>query len=189
MALSLLLPAAAFASNTYTVVKGDTLWKIAAKTKTGVSELIKANPQIKNPDKITTGQKITIPSNPEASAETQVVNLVNKERAKAGLKALTADWELSRVAKYKSQDMHDQHYFDHQSPTYGSPFDMMRDFGITYNTAGENIAEGQTSAEQVMAAWMNSTGHKANILNKNYTQIGVGYVKDGHYWTQEFIGK
>lgn len=99
------------------------------------------------------------------------------------------DWELARVAKYKSQDMHDRNYFNHTSPTYGSPFDMMKSFGINYRTAGENIAKGQRSAQEVVNAWMNSSGHRANILNKNYTHIGVGYVKDGNYWTQMFIGK
>ncbi|MBS2969476.1 LysM peptidoglycan-binding domain-containing protein [Metabacillus sp. KIGAM252] len=189
LALSLILPAAASAASTYTVVKGDSLWKIAAKTKTGVSELVQANPQLKNPDQITAGQKINIPANVEASTEAEVVSLVNKERAKAGLKPLAVDWELARVAKYKSQDMHDRHYFDHNSPTFGTPFNMMKTFGIKYKTAGENIAQGQTSAQAVMTAWMNSSGHRANILNSSYTHIGVGYVKDGNYWTQAFISK
>nr|WP_249292465.1 CAP domain-containing protein [Metabacillus flavus] len=183
------MPAAASAASTYTVVKGDSLWKIAAKTKTGVSELVQANPQLKNPDQITAGQKINIPANVEASTEAEVVSLVNKERAKAGLKPLAVDWELARVAKYKSQDMHDRHYFDHNSPTFGTPFNMMKTFGIKYKTAGENIAQGQTSAQAVMTAWMNSSGHRANILNSSYTHIGVGYVKDGNYWTQAFISK
>ncbi len=117
------------------------------------------------------------------------MKLVNAERAKAGLPALKEDWELSRVAKYKSQDMHDKNYFDHTSPTYGSPFAMMKKFGITYKAAGENIAKGQKSASEVVNAWMNSEGHRANILNKSYTHIGVGFVKDGNYWSQMFIQK
>ncbi|AZB43400.1 LysM peptidoglycan-binding domain-containing protein [Bacillus sp. FJAT-42376] len=190
LAISLILPSAASAAaSTYTVVKGDSLWKIASKTKTGVSELVQANPQLKNPDRIAVGQKINIPVNDEVSIEAEVVSLVNKERAKAGLKPLAADWELGRVAKYKSQDMHDQHYFDHNSPVYGTPFNMMKSFGIQYKTAGENIAKGQTSPQAVMTAWMNSSGHRANILNASYTHIGVGYVKDGNYWTQQFISK
>ena len=80
-------------------------------------------------------------------------------------------------------------YFSHTSPTYGSPFDMMKNYGIHYRAAGENIAQGQTSAQQVMNAWMNSSGHRANILNSSYTHIGVGYISDGHYWTQMFISK
>ena len=98
------------------------------------------------------------------------------------------NWELSRVARYKSQDMKDKGYFSHTSPTYGSPFDMMKKFGITYRTAGENIAKGQRTPQAVVNAWMNSSGHRANILNSSFTQIGVGYVADGNYWTQMFTG-
>ena len=180
------LPASAA---TYTVKSGDTLWKIASKNQIGLSELIALNPTLKNPDMIYVGDKITISENEQQAVEEQVVSLVNKERAKAGLAPLTIDWELARVAKYKSQDMHDKKYFSHTSPTYGSPFDMMKNFGISYKSAGENIAKGQTSAEQVMEAWMNSSGHRANIMNAQYTHIGVGYVKDGNYWTQMFIKK
>ncbi|OYD08313.1 CAP domain-containing protein [Paludifilum halophilum] len=123
--------------------------------------------------------------------EQKVVELVNQERSKRGLKPLKADAELSAVARDKSQDMAENHYFSHQSPTYGSPFDMMKDYGIQYRTAGENIAAGQTSAEQVVQGWMNSDGHRKNILNPEFTTIGVGYVKGGsygHYWTQMFTG-
>jgi uncharacterized YkwD family protein/spore coat assembly protein SafA len=189
LSLSLLFPAVAHGAGTYTVVKGDTLWKIASKKQVGVSELIQANPSLSNPNIIYIGQKITIPTNIEASVEAEVVTLVNQERAKAGLPALKSDWELARVAKFKSQDMKSNGYFNHNSPTYGSPFTMMKSFGINYRSAGENIAKGQTSAQAVMNAWMNSSGHRANILNKNFTHIGVGYVKDGNYWTQMFIGK
>ncbi|MCP1148214.1 MULTISPECIES: CAP domain-containing protein [Bacillus] len=121
--------------------------------------------------------------------EKEVVELTNKERAKQGLKALSVDSKLSKSARAKSQDMKDKNYFSHTSPTYGSPFDQMKQFGITYKTAGENIAQGQRSPQEVVTAWMNSKGHRANILNKNYTHIGVGYVKSGNYWTQQFIGK
>ncbi|AVK97541.1 LysM peptidoglycan-binding domain-containing protein [Lysinibacillus sphaericus] len=189
LSLSLLVPISAMAADSYTVVAGDSLWKIAVKTQTGVQELIDANPQLANPDQINIGQKINIPTNEQASVEQEVVKLVNVERAKAGLPALKEDWELSRVAKYKSQDMHDKNYFDHTSPTYGSPFAMMKKFGITYKAAGENIAKGQKSASEVVNAWMNSEGHRANILNKSYTHIGVGFVKDGNYWSQMFIQK
>ncbi|MFJ7975418.1 CAP domain-containing protein [Peribacillus sp. JNUCC 23] len=121
--------------------------------------------------------------------EKEVVELTNAERAKSGLKALTLDTELSKVARAKSQDMKDRNYFDHTSPTYGSPFDMMKQFGINYSSAGENIAQGQTTPQQVVQAWMNSEGHRANILKASYTHIGVGYVQSGNYWTQMFIGK
>lgn len=124
--------------------------------------------------------------------EKQVANLVNQERQKAGLKPLQLDTKLSDVARTKSKDMMNKGYFDHQSPTYGSPFDMMKQFGITYNSAGENIAKGQQTPQEVMNAWMNSEGHRANILNGSFTHIGVGFVKDSQgttYWTQMFIGK
>ncbi|WP_016995450.1 CAP domain-containing protein [Lysinibacillus boronitolerans] len=183
------MPVAAMAAESYTVTSGDSLWKIALKTETGVQELIDANPQLANPNQISPGQKINVPVKEQATVEQEVVKLVNAERAKAGLAALQEDWELSRVAKYKSQDMHDKNYFDHTSPTYGTPFTMMKNFGITYKSAGENIAQGQRSAQEVVTAWMNSEGHRANILNKSYTHIGVGYVQDGNYWTQMFIQK
>ncbi|MCD7035441.1 CAP domain-containing protein [Metabacillus sp. GX 13764] len=121
--------------------------------------------------------------------EKKVVDLTNAEREKQGLKPLQADEKLSQVARAKSEDMQKNNYFDHQSPTYGSPFDMMKKFGVTYQSAGENIAMGQQTPEEVVQAWMNSEGHRKNILNPDFTHIGVGYVKDGNYWTQEFIGK
>lgn len=119
----------------------------------------------------------------------QVINLTNVERKKAGLPALTADPSLSRVAQTKTNDMEAKHYFSHTSPTYGSPFDMMRDFGVSYKSAGENIAMGQTTAQQVVTAWMNSEGHRKNILSASYTNIGVGFTSKGNYWSQMFIGK
>ena len=121
--------------------------------------------------------------------EQQVVDLTNQERAKNGLAPLKVDLELSKVAREKSRDMSVNKYFDHNSPTYGSPFDMMKKFGITYRSAGENIAYGQRTPEEVVKAWMNSSGHRANILNSSFTHIGVGYVAEGNYWTQQFIGK
>lgn len=176
----------------YTVKTGDTMWKIASKYQVGVSEIISQNPQIKNPNLIYPGQKITIPSaNTTVQAqEAEVVRLVNAERAKKGLMALTINWEVSRVARYKSADMANKGYFSHTSPTYGSPFNMMENFGIRFSAAGENIAYGQQTAASVMTAWMNSPGHKANILNPSYTQIGVGLAANSRgvkYWTQMFI--
>lgn len=121
--------------------------------------------------------------------EQQVVDLTNQERAKNGLAPLKVDETLSKVAREKSRDMSANRYFSHTSPTYGSPFDMMKQFGVSYRTAGENIAMGQRTPQEVVNAWMNSEGHRANILNSNFTHIGVGYVQNGHYWTQQFIGK
>ena len=122
----------------------------------------------------------------------EVLNLVNKERKANGLKPLTLNKELSNVANIKSRDMIEKGYFDHTSPTYGSPFDMMKKFNISYNTAGENIAMGQKTPSEVMNSWMNSSGHRANILNSTYTELGVGIQKDSNgtiYWTQMFIGR
>ncbi|MBO7304856.1 MAG: hypothetical protein J6V09_06510 [Clostridia bacterium] len=119
----------------------------------------------------------------------EVVRLVNVERSKQGLKPLSSDWELSRVARYKSEDMRKNNYFSHTSPTYGSPFQMMKSFGIKYKTAGENIAKGYKTPTAVVTGWMNSSGHRANILNPTFTHIGVGYVQNGSYWTQMFISK
>ena len=183
------LPASA-AKLTHTISKGDTMWKIASKYQVGTSEIINANPQISNPNLIYPGQVLTIPKEDSSvlAFENEVIRLVNQQRAKNGLKELTANWELSRVARYKSQDMADNRFFSHTSPTYGTPFQMIKAFGLTYRTAGENIAYGQRTPQDVVNAWMNSSGHRANILNASYTQIGVGYVPSGHYWTQMFIG-
>ena len=188
----LLLSASSLSASalSHTVVKGDTMWKVASKYQIGTSEVIHANPQISNPNLIYPGQILTIPQidTPVLSYENEVIRLVNEQRAQHGLAALSANWELSRVARYKSQDMVDNRYFSHTSPTYGSPFQMMKAFGISYRTAGENIAHGQRTPQAVVTAWMNSSGHRANILNASYKQIGVGYVANGHYWTQMFIG-
>jgi len=120
--------------------------------------------------------------------EKKVVELVNAERAKSGLPALKLNSKLSDVAREKSSDMQRNGYFDHNSPTYGSPFDMLKHFGISYNTAGENIAMGYSSPEAVVKGWMESPGHRANIMNTSYTEIGVGHISNGNYWTQLFIG-
>ncbi|MBP2241208.1 putative YkwD family protein [Cytobacillus eiseniae] len=134
--------------------------------------------------------KETTPVSSSVSAyEQKVLELTNQERAKNGVSALSLDVELSKVARTKSADMKAKGYFDHNSPTYGSPFDMMKQFGISYKSAGENIAMGQRSPEEVVNAWMNSEGHRKNILNANYTHLGIGHVADGNYWTQMFIGK
>ncbi len=179
------------AAKSHTVVYGDTMWKIAVKYQVGTSELKSANPQISNPDLIYPGQVLHIPTVDSVALnyEKEVVRLVNEIRVQNGLKALAHNWELSRVARYKSQDMKDNRYFSHTSPVYGTPFQMIKNFGLSYRSAGENIARGQATPQAVVNAWMNSSGHRANILNASYTQIGVGYVAGGNYWTQMFIGK
>nr|WP_027309461.1 SafA/ExsA family spore coat assembly protein [Caloramator sp. ALD01] len=187
----LMIFSVAFAQDTYyTVQPGDSMWKIAQKYQVGISEIVAANPEIKNPALIYPGQKIKIPVIETKAIESEVVRLVNIERSKAGLPALKENWQLSRVARYKSQDMINKNYFSHYSPTYGSPFDMIESFGIKFSAAGENIAMGQRTPQEVMNAWMNSPGHRSNILSPSYTEIGVGLAKDKSgrcYWTQMFI--
>ena len=179
--------------NTHTVQSGESMWKISVKYQIGLSEIIQANPSVKNPAMIYVGQKLNVPNIDNVkNVEEQVLVLVNQERQKVGLKPLQMDWELQRVARTKACDMANKRYFSHQSPTYGSPFDMMKQFGIQYKSAGENIASGQRTAAEVMKSWMNSSGHRANILKADFTHIGVGYCKGGQmgtYWTQMFISK
>ena len=199
-----------FNSSNFTVNSDDTLQQILAKygivmpkgldvkatpTKATPAKAVpaKATPAKAVPAKATPTKTTTAPILTESNKlEKEVVALVNQERAKLGLAPLKDNSQLSNVARTKSEDMATNNYFSHTSPTYGSPFDMMKKFGITYNAAGENIAMGQPTAASVMTAWMNSPGHKANILSANFTEIGVGVAKNKNgsiYWTQEFIGK
>ncbi len=187
----LLLSMSVHADTSYTVQNGDSMWKIAKQFEIGISEIKNANPQIKNANIIYPGDVLKIPSldSTVLEFENEVIRLTNAERAKYGLSPLVRDWELCRVARYKSEDMQSLHYFSHQSPTYGTPFNMMKNFGLSYRAAGENIAMGYRTPKAVVDGWMNSSGHRANILNKSYTRIGVGFVKNGYYWTQMFISK
>ena len=126
-----------------------------------------------------------------SSDESRILQLVNAERAKAGAKALSSSSDCTRLARMKSQDMVDNNYFSHQSPTYGSPFDMLKSNNVSYMYAGENIAMNQ-SAEAAFRAWMNSEGHRKNILNPNFTELGVGIAPKGngsYIYTQLFIGR
>lgn len=123
--------------------------------------------------------------------ELEVFNLINEQRTKNGLSALKIDSEVQNVARIKAQDMVNNNYFSHTSPTYGSPFDMLNSFKVSYKTAGENIA-GNSSNSAAVTAWMNSSGHKANILNSSFNYTGIGVVKGSKYgkiYVQMFIGK
>ena len=123
--------------------------------------------------------------------ELEVFNLINNQRTKNGLSALKIDSEVQNVARIKAQDMVNNNYFSHTSPTYGSPFDMLKSFKVSYKTAGENIA-GNSSNSAAVTAWMNSSGHKANILNSSFNYTGIGVVtgsKYGKIYVQMFIGK
>ncbi|MBD0379960.1 CAP domain-containing protein [Paenibacillus sedimenti] len=189
--------AASASAAAYTVKSQDTMWTISQKHGVSLSALIAQNPQVANPNIIWPGMILNIPghtsngtngTNPVSSQSSyadQVVTLVNQERTKAGLKPLAVDKSLAVMALDKAKDMYNNQYFDHTSPTYGSPFEMMSAYGIQYKYAGENIAMGQKTPQDVMKAWMNSPGHRQNILSPNFTKIGVGYYKNE--WVQEFI--
>lgn len=123
--------------------------------------------------------------------EQEVFDLVNKQRTDNGLKALKVDSNLQKVAKEKANDMVKNNYFAHNSPTYGSPFDMMKKFGISYRSAGENLA-GNSTGKRAVDAWMNSEGHRANILNSSFNYTGVAVVESSKYgriYVQMFIGR
>lgn len=177
---------------TYTVQPGDSIWKIALQFQMGISEIIAANPQVKEPSLIYPGQQITIPlQDPLRSIEQKVIDLTNEFRQSHGLPALTSNWQLSRVARIKAEDMRDKNYTVHISPIYGPPLDMIQAFGITFQTVAENIAGGQTTPEEVVSAWMNHPPHRDNMLNSKLRLIGIGYAQGGsygHYWSQMFVG-
>ena len=202
-----------------TVQDGDSIWKIAERYKIPFNELLRHNLHFDNPHLIYPLDKVQLPTQPhhgtgtdtaessksdnipqgekqvEQSAPSEqaekVLQLVNAEREKAGLKALKMSEQLRSIANLKSKDMAEKNYFSHTSPTYGTPFQMLQDFGVHYQAAGENIAAGQQTPEQVMESWMNSSGHRANILNTNFDTLGVGIYQGGSYgiyWTQLFTG-
>lgn len=205
------------ASTIYTVQKGDSLWTIAKQFKVSFKDILHENRKLADVHMIFPNQKIVLPNGSTGTGTTEhsesdniaqgnssaiagsvdakeeaVVRLVNQERAKQGLQPLTLSSKLTDLAEMKAEDMASKNYFSHTSPTYGTPFQMLQQYGVSYKSAGENIAAGQKSAEEVMKAWMNSSGHRANILNSSYTEIGVGYYGGGSYgteWVQLFIGK
>jgi len=123
--------------------------------------------------------------------EMEMLSLVNTARKANGLPALTMDKDLLKLARLKSKDMVNLNYFSHTSPTYGSPFQMLNDFGIKYRTAGENLA-GNSSVSTAHTSLMNSPGHRANILNSSFTIVGIGVVNSPRYGkiiTQLFVGR
>lgn len=118
-----------------------------------------------------------------------ILKLVNRERVSRGLSPMKLNSKLNKLAKIKSDDMYKNRYFSHNSPVYGTPFDLMKKHKIGYMTAGENIAKGQNTPEHVMKSWMNSPGHRRNILNPRFKEMGVSRDKYGNnIWTQMFIG-
>lgn len=212
--IAMCVSTSAYAS-TCNVTKGDSMWRIAKRYHLNFGTMLILNGHHPNRNLIHPNDSVTLPheeseghstnqssdgdqikDGSDRSSETQIVSqmkevleLVNKERSKYGLSALALDNDLTHIATMKASDMRDKNYFSHNSPTYGSPFEMLQKFGVKYSYAGENIAGGQKTSEQVMKDWMNSSGHRANILNKNYTKLGVGYVTGGQYgtyWVQLF---
>ena len=172
-------------------------WYVIQTDKDYVGMVSKQYIKLIYPTQNNTGtQDSTTPSQTEninglTADEQEIFNLVNAQRTAAGLVALSIDTEVQKVARDKAQDMVDNNYFSHTSPTYGSPFDMMKNYEIKYNAAGENIA-GNSSNSGAVNAWMNSEGHKANILSNNYNYTGIGVVsspKYGKIYVQMFIGK
>lgn len=189
LALLLTLPAAA--CKYYYTQPGDSMAKIAVQNHVALSAVREYNPALKT-GKLPEGTLVYVPiSKMQAWAmEKEVVRLVNAERKSRGLPALRRTAKISRVACLKAEDMRDRNYFSHTSPTYGTPFEMLSNKGVRYAYAGENIAMGQVTAQEVVQAWMNSKGHRENILNPNYTKIGVGCCDNvqGPYWVQLFAG-
>ena len=123
--------------------------------------------------------------------EKQVFNLINQKRNAAGLSSLKINDEVQNVARIKAKDMVDNNYFSHNSPIYGTPFNMLNSFKVSYKTAGENIA-GNSNNSKAVEAWMNSEGHRANILNSSYNYTGIGVVNSSKYgkiYVQMFIGR
>lgn len=197
------------------VQNGDSMWNIAKKYHVLFREVLKLNQHFKDPNLIHPNDKVELPDGStgnqtdqnsgsdnitdgneessdrgESTQADEVLKLVNQERKKQGLTALTLSSKLTSVANTKAKDMAVNKYFAHESPTYGTPFQMLQKFGVKYSYAGENIAAGQKTPQQVMNSWMNSSGHRANILNKNYTELGVGFYAGGQYdtyWVQMFI--
>lgn len=139
----------------------------------------------------TTTSTPTTPASTNLSNADLVIKYMNDERAAHGLSPLTKDPKLMDIAQRKSNEMVEKNYFLHTSPTYGTPFDMMKNFGITYKTAGENLA-GNATMKAVVDSWMNSEGHRKNILSNTYNYVGVGVTKSDRYGyvvSAMFIGK
>src|SRR5665648_496788 len=156
------------------------------------SSLTSTAQSIPAPTPTATASRSTAPSQPQLNADQQhMLDLINQERSRAGVGPLKIDSKLQTMAQAKSDDMVAKAYFDHTSPTYGSPFEMMKKFGISYTSAGENIA-GNSSVDKAHAALMNSPGHKANILKASFNYIGIGMTasaKYGKMFAQDFVGR
>lgn len=192
LAGSIILTSPVFATSVNTMDKTVEMDKINVEVKDNIEEEDKSEKDIESEEE--TEKDATVESIEEdidqpslqTQYENKVLELVNKEREKRKLKPLTMDEEIEEVARLKATDMYKNHYFSHISPTYGSPSQMLKNFKIVCKASGENIAYGQRTPEEVVRDWMNSAGHRANILNANYTKIGIGFEENGFFWTQLF---
>ena len=166
--------------------------KAAAKTTTKPKTTTKASPAPTASASATVKAAASAPASSASSAPSsaggmgRVVALVNSARSKAGCSALTINAKLTRAAQSHSDDMSDSRTMSHTGSDGSSPGDRITRAGYDWRTYGENVAYGYPTAESVMAGWMSSPGHKANILNCAFKEIGVGMAKDGYYWTQDF---
>lgn len=179
----------------YNGVYGYVSYKYLAKVSCGTNTNTNTstNNNVNNNTNNNSNNNVTNNTNKDefSSFKQEVLRLVNKERAKEGLNPLTMDAKLSSVAQIKSQEMVDYNYFNHVSPVSGTPFELMKKHGITYRIAGENIAKAYNNPEDVVKAWMNSEGHRKNIMNSRFSKLGVGVAKTSKgvcYWTQMFTG-
>ena len=175
--------------NVYKVVGESKDWYVVETDDgdIGAVEPTQVQPHIEAPT-VAPNQATTSSLSPN---EKEILRLLNGERSKNGLNPLKLDMEISQVARLKSQDMIDNNYFSHNSPTYGSPFDMMKSYDIKYVYAGENLA-GNPSIQDAHESLMNSQGHRENILNPNFTHIGIGVREGSKYGkmiTQMFVGR
>ena len=117
--------------------------------------------------------------------EVELIRLINNERESNNVPPLCINWEVFRLARYKSEEMISHRLFSHESLIYGDPAETLTRFNIPHSTVGANIAMGYETAHDVMAAWLNAPGHHANLINSEYTSagIGLGWDDDGiPYW-------
>ncbi|RSK27224.1 transporter [Bacillus sp. HMF5848] len=145
-----------------------------------------------NPNTNSLAQVLPTKATNEATSDSlvqQAIQLTNQYRAEHGLQPLQNDLQVINVAQQKAEDMQANGYFSHTSPTFGTPFEMLQAFDVSFRSGGENIAKGQRTAEQVVNDWMNSPSHRANILNETFTNIGIGHTPEEDYWVQLFIKK
>lgn len=171
-------------NNLVGLIRADLLKKVDSTTSNSNSS------NSSNTSNSTSGNNSQI-SSENLSLKDTLFTLINNERKKAGVSQLSKNTKLYEAAQIKSDDMVKSNYFSHTSPTYGTPFKLMQDLGISYNTAGENIA-GNSDITKAFESWMNSDTHKKNILSTTYDYIGIGITKSktyGYIISTLFTGK